>query len=66
MVPLLGPCAVGVKVTLMAQELLAATLPAQVFVWEKSPLAVMLVMASVAVPVFLSMTGSGMLDVPTN
>jgi len=55
-VPVLVPVAVGLKVTLRVQEAPAATLEPQVWVWEKSPLALMLVMLSVAFPVFLSVT----------
>jgi hypothetical protein len=44
------------KVTLMVQLALAATLEPQVLVWEKSPLTVMLEMLRVALPVLLSVT----------
>ena len=54
--PLREPAAVGVKVTLIAQEALGATLESQLLVWEKSPLAVMLVMLRVALPVLLRVT----------
>ena len=54
--PVLVPLAVGLKVTLMLQELPAARTVPQVCVWEKSPLMVMLLMVSVAVPVFLRVT----------
>jgi hypothetical protein len=54
--PVRVPAAVGLKVTLSVQLALTATLDLQVFVWEKSPLAVMLVMLRVALPVFLSVT----------
>jgi len=54
--PLLEPLAVGVKVTLRVQLALAARLEPQVLVWEKSPLAVMLVMLSAALPVLLRVT----------
>ena len=54
--PVLVPAAVGLKVTLRVQLALAARLAPQVLVWEKSPLAVMLVMLRVALPVFLSVT----------
>jgi hypothetical protein len=54
--PVLVPVAVGLKVTLRVQEALAATLEPQVLVWEKSPLAVMLVIVRVALPVLLSVT----------
>jgi hypothetical protein len=54
--PVLVPAAVGLKVTLIVQLALTAMLDLQVFVWEKSPLAMMLVMVRVALPVFLSVT----------
>jgi hypothetical protein len=54
--PLREPLAVGVKVTLRVQLALAARLDPQVWVWEKSPLTVMLVMLRVALPVFLRVT----------
>ena len=55
-VPLREPMAVGVKVTLKVQLALAARLEPQVLVWEKSPLATMLLMLRVALPVFLRAT----------
>ena len=54
--PVLVPVALGLKVTLRVQLALAATLEPQVLVWEKSPLAVMLVMLRVALPVLLRVT----------
>lgn len=60
----LVPVVVGLKLTLMVQELPAARLPAHVLVWEKSPVAVMLVMVSVALPVLFSVTGCEVLVVP--
>ena len=54
--PLREPLAVGVKVTLSVQLALAARLVPQVLVWEKSPLTVTLVILSVTLPVFLSVT----------
>jgi hypothetical protein len=54
--PVLVPTAVGLKVTLMVQLPPAATREPQVFVWEKSPLALMLLMLRVVLPVFLSVT----------
>jgi hypothetical protein len=48
--------AVGLKVTPMVQVALAATLEPQVLVWEKSPLVAMLLILSVPLPVFLSVT----------
>ncbi len=52
-VPVLVPVAVGLKATLMVQEAPAARLELQVLVWEKSPLAVMLVIVRVAFPAFV-------------
>jgi len=63
--PVRVPAAVGLKVTLRVQLALAARLAPQVLVWEKSPLAVMLVMLSVALPVLLRMTLWALLLVPT-
>jgi hypothetical protein len=54
--PVLVPVAVGLKVTLRVQLVLATRLEPQVLVWEKSPLAVMLVMLRVALPVLLRVT----------
>jgi hypothetical protein len=54
--PVLVPVAVGLKVTLRVQLAPAATLEPQVLVWEKSPLALMLVIVRLALPVFLSVT----------
>jgi hypothetical protein len=56
MAPVLVPVAVGLKVTLMVQLALAATLEPQVLIWEKSPLTVILVIVRVAFPVFLRVT----------
>ena len=67
--PLRAPLAVGANVTLAEQvwpglsRLLTAP---QVLVWRKSPLVVMLVMVSVAVPVLVMVTVWGLLVVPTN
>jgi hypothetical protein len=47
---------VGVKATPKVQLALAARLEPQVLVWEKSPLAVMLVMLRTALPVLLRVT----------
>ena len=63
--PVLVPAAVGLKVTLSVQLALAATLEPQVLVWEKSPLAVMLVIVRVAFPVFVRVTLWALLLVPT-
>ena len=54
--PVRVPAAVGLKVTLSVQLALTATLEPQVLVWEKSPLVLMLVIVSPALPVFLSVT----------
>jgi hypothetical protein len=51
--PVREPVAVGVKVTLRVQLAPAARLGPQVLVWAKSPLAVMLVIVRVALPVLL-------------
>ena len=54
--PVRVPAAVGVNFTLIAQCLPTASVAPQVVVLEKSPLATMLVMLSVAVPEFVSVT----------
>jgi len=54
--PVLVPLAVGLKLTRRVQLALAARLEPQVLVWEKSPLVLMLLMLSIALPVFLSVT----------
>ena len=54
--PVLVPLAVGVKVTSMVQLALVATELPQVLVWANSPLAAMLVIASVALPVLVRVT----------
>jgi len=63
--PVRVPVAVGVNVTLMVQEAPAATELPQVFVSAKSPLAVMLVMLNVPLPVLVSVEDWGALVVPT-
>jgi hypothetical protein len=63
--PVLAPTAVGLKVTLRVQLAPAATLAPQVLVWEKSPLAVMLVTLRATFPVLLSVTVCALLLVPT-
>ena len=55
-VPVLVPLAVGSNVTLMVQEAPAATLVPQVLAWEKSPLMLTPVMASVWLPVLVRVT----------
>ena len=62
--PVRDPVAVGVKVTLMVHDALAARLVPQVLVSEKSPLTVMLEIARVALPGLLSVTLCGPLLVP--
>src|SRR4030081_2434216 len=63
--PVRVPSAVGVKVTVIVQLALIATLLPQVLVCAKSPLAAMLLMVNVAVPVFLSVTFCEAFVVPT-
>ena len=63
-VPVSGPVAEGEKVTLIVQEPLAATLPAQLLVWLKFALALTLAIASGAVPVLLRVTACDPLVVP--
>jgi hypothetical protein len=65
-VPLLVPAAVGLKVTEIVQLAPAPTVIPQVLVCEKSPLAAMLEMLSVAVPVLLRLTDCAALVVPTS
>jgi hypothetical protein len=63
--PDLVPVVVGLKVTLRVQLAFAATLEPQVLISEKSPLALMLVMVRVALPVLLRVTFWGLLMEPT-
>ena len=63
--PVREPLAVGVKVTLMVHEALAARLEPQVLVSEKSPLLAMLEMVSVATLVLDRVMSRGLLLVPT-
>src|SRR5437899_400098 len=63
--PVRVPDAVGENVTLMAQFPPTAKELPQLLVWAKSPLATMLLMARVAVPVFDSVTVCAALVVPT-
>jgi hypothetical protein len=63
--PVLVPAVVGLKVTRMVQLAPATTPAPQVLVWEKSPLVLMLLMLSVALPVFLRVTLLALLLVPT-
>ena len=55
----------GVKVTLISQPALAATEPAQVLVWAKSPLVVMVRGVSTPAPVLVSRSVCGGLAVET-
>jgi hypothetical protein len=64
-VPVIWPAAVGVKVTLIVQEVLGATLPEQLLVWLKLALVAMLVIVSVPAPVFLRVAVWGLLGEPT-
>ena len=64
-VPVSVPVAVGVKVTLIVQEPLTATLPAQLLLSPKLALATMLAMVIAPLPVLLSVTGCDALVVPT-
>src|SRR2546425_758446 len=59
------PMALGAKLTLIVQLAPFGTLPPQLSVRVKSPLGSILVMVSAALPVLVSVTGSGMLVVPT-
>ena len=63
--PIVVPAAAGLKVTAMAQLAPAFRMTPQVWVWEKSPLAVRLEMASAALPVLVSTTIWALLLVPT-
>jgi hypothetical protein len=63
-VPVRVPIVVGVKLTVIAQLALTASDVPQVLVWAKSPLATMLVIVSVAVPVLVSVIVCGTLVVP--
>jgi len=56
----------GPKVTLIVQEPEAATLLPQLFAWLNIGGIAMLVMVSGALPVLLSVTGCGALEVPTH
>jgi hypothetical protein len=64
--PLRAPAAVGLKVTLIEQDVPAARLAPQVLVWEKSPLAAMPETARAALPALESVITSGLLEVPTS
>ena len=64
MVPVLVPRDTGLKVTEIVQLAPALTVVPQVLVWEKSPLAVIFVIASEALPVLVNVTVCGLLLVP--
>lgn len=64
MLPPRDQTAVGVKVTLIVQEVPAET-TAQLLVCEKSPVAIMLVIVKSEVPVLLNVIGDAALLVPT-
>ena len=64
-VPVRFPAAVGVKVTLIVQPAAAATEPAQVLVWEKSRLVVIVRGMRPPVPVLVSVSVCGGLGVET-
>jgi len=65
-VPLRVPVVVGAKVTLTEHEEEGARLEPQVLVSEKSPLVVMLLTLSVALPVFSRVTFCALLFDPTS
>src|SRR2546429_3460134 len=62
-VPRRVPVAAGVKVILMVQ--VAATVVSQLLVWEKSPLAVMLLMVKLPGPLLVRVICCDALGVPT-
>jgi hypothetical protein len=64
--PVRLPPADGLNVTLMEQLAPAARLEPQVFVWLKSPLAVILEIVSAALPALVSFTAWAVLEAPTN
>ena len=64
--PLRVPVAVGIKITLTVQLFPAGTLVAQLFVWVKSPVAVILEIVSAALPVLVRVTDCAALLVPTD
>jgi len=64
-VPVLVPVVVGVKVTLIVQLAPVLSLAVPLFASEKSPLAVMVLMFTVLLPVLVSVTACGVLVVPT-
>lgn len=64
--PVRVPVVLGVKVTLTVQEDPVARVVAQLLVWEKSPVATMLVMPILAVPELVSVIGWDALLVPSD
>ena len=64
-VPVRVPAAAGVKVTLIAQWAPDATALPQLFVWVKSPVAVMALMRNAAPPVLVRVTTCAALVVPS-
>src|ERR1035437_1913999 len=60
-----APAAVGAKLTEMVQLAPAATEEPQVLVWEKSPVAAIWVTVNAAVPLLVSVTCWGALELPT-
>ena len=63
--PVSEPVSVGVKVTLSVQVAPGARLLPQLLVWEKSPLAVILEIVRVPLPLFARAIASGELVAPT-
>lgn len=66
MLPVVFPVAVGVKLTLIVQELPAAREEPQLLVSVKSALAAISEMVSAAAPLLVSVTGCDGLVVPTS
>ena len=64
-VPVRFPAAVGVKVTLIVHPAPTATEPAQVLVWAKSPVVVMVRGVRASLPVLVSVSVCGRLEVET-
>ena len=60
------PVAAGVKVILMIQLLFAASVPPQLLVWPKSPVAVIPDIVRGPSPLFVRVTGWALLLTPTN
>ena len=62
--PLMAPIAFGLKVTWIVHVAFGASELGQSFVWEKSPLASMLLIVRLALPVLVSITDCGALGEP--